>query len=529
MDEVIVLSDDSNDTEVFHMETSHHDGGDEAMEREFLTSDGETDGSSVETDDCSQAPEGSRFAGLRGGLWSPRPGGSRQYHHPTSPQSAPYRLEDDEDDASDRDSEMFSRPPRSRESSPGGSSGYPNGRRPGEPYYTESRRPTSEEEYPWTRRDPRSGHPGYPRPSPPRFPDVEHSYHHTSEDQVCRYAGHVSFMRIDVRSVVVKVPGLPAEGPYVDEPPSPPLPPALENNRAMDPDVDVEKAVGERIGQPRTPPRRTVVPTVSVSLGVQTSPVVERVKEAKTSSQSTQTSPANQDRVQEVEPVQEAGLPEPRVITSDSPDPVYLAGFELISDSEDDEGERPLFRRCFQTSPQQDPRDVDTSARPRSDYPYRGDAGQRWDGAVDPQHFPSCAHPIDQLTEWEDRLLDQVLMDISEIDSTESAARDTPPNATTTDGVEAVSNSALELTEPAGREDDLCPLPEGWIGGSGLRYLPRRIVQEIQRKVATRAGRGRRVRIAIGGDGLRFIVTIKSDGRLFIAPREERGGCNVHT
>jgi len=35
-------------------------------------------------------------------------------------------------------------------------------------------------------------------------------------------------MRIDVRSVLIKVPGLPAQGPYADEPPSPPPCPALE-------------------------------------------------------------------------------------------------------------------------------------------------------------------------------------------------------------------------------------------------------------------------------------------------------------
>jgi len=103
---------------------------------------------------------------------------------------------------------------QSRSSSP---YGHPQRRRPGNPYHTESRRSESEKDCPWTRRDPRAGHPRYSRPVQPRFPDVEDFYHHTTEDQVCRYAGHVSLMRIDVRSVFIKVPGLPTQGPNVDE------------------------------------------------------------------------------------------------------------------------------------------------------------------------------------------------------------------------------------------------------------------------------------------------------------------------
>jgi len=45
-------------------------------------------------------------------------------------------------------------------------------------------------------------------------------------------------------------------------------------------------------------------------------------------------------------------------------------------------------------------------------------------------------------------------------------------------------------------------------------------------KVATRIGRGRRVRIAVGAGAYKFIVTIKDDGRLYIAPREKKGWCN---
>jgi len=44
--------------------------------------------------------------------------------------------------------------------------------------------------------------------------------------------------------------------------------------------------------------------------------------------------------------------------------------------------------------------------------------------------------------------------------------------------------------------------------------------------VATRIGRGRRVRIAVGACAYKFIVTIKDDGRLYIAPREKKGGCD---
>jgi len=193
MDEVII--------EEFYPGANYGDGLEEEEEKEFLTSEGEAEGSTTGMDDDDFQDAGDpHFAGLRSGLWSPRPGESRRRYQPTSPPPASYRLDDDEDNASDHDSDRFSRPPRSGESSP---HGQPQGRRPGEPYYTESRQSESEEDCPWTRRDPRASHPKYSRPGQPRFPDVEHLYHHTAEGQVCRYAGHVSLMRIDVRSVLI--------------------------------------------------------------------------------------------------------------------------------------------------------------------------------------------------------------------------------------------------------------------------------------------------------------------------------------
>jgi len=137
MDEIIVLSDDSNDSEAFYPDANYGDGREEQEEEEFLNSEGEAEGSSTGlNDDDFQDPGDSHFAGLRGGLWSPRPCESQRCYQPTSSQPASYRLDDDEDNASHYDSDQFSRPPRSGYSSP---HGHPQGRWPRKPYYTELR------------------------------------------------------------------------------------------------------------------------------------------------------------------------------------------------------------------------------------------------------------------------------------------------------------------------------------------------------------------------------------------------------
>jgi len=155
---------------------------------------------------------------------------------------------------------------------------------------------------PQTRRDPRAGHPRYSRPGQPRFPDVEHFYHHTTEDKVCRHvAGHVSLMRIDVRSVLIKVPGLPAQGPYADKPPSPPPYPALDAAKGCNLEADrspydvAAQSEGEATKGSEglsTPPRRVSSAPATLSQGVQTSPTREDHPQ-EVSDQGTQTSPPN--------------------------------------------------------------------------------------------------------------------------------------------------------------------------------------------------------------------------------------------
>jgi len=194
MDEVIVLSDDSNGTEAFYPEANYGDGREEEKEDEFLTSEGEAEGNSTGLDDDDfQDPGDSHFAGLRGGLWSPQPvsrGDATSRRHLNQPRT---------DNASDHDSDRFRRP-HALETAHRTVIPKDDG---------QGIRTTPSRNNPSRRM---AGHPRYSRPGQPRFPDVE-----PTEDQVCRYAGHVSLMRIDVRSVLIKVPGLPAQGPYVDE------------------------------------------------------------------------------------------------------------------------------------------------------------------------------------------------------------------------------------------------------------------------------------------------------------------------
>jgi len=87
MDEVIMVSDDSGDTEAFYPRASYGDGREEEEEEESPTSEGEAERSQMGMDGHdSQDPGDPHFAGLRGGLWSPRPGESRRCYQPTSPQ-----------------------------------------------------------------------------------------------------------------------------------------------------------------------------------------------------------------------------------------------------------------------------------------------------------------------------------------------------------------------------------------------------------------------------------------------------------
>jgi len=86
MDEVIMVSDDSDDTEAFYPGANYGDGREEEEEEEFPTPEGEAEGSSTGMDgDDPQDPGDPHFAGLRGGLWSPRPAESRRCYQPTSP------------------------------------------------------------------------------------------------------------------------------------------------------------------------------------------------------------------------------------------------------------------------------------------------------------------------------------------------------------------------------------------------------------------------------------------------------------
>jgi len=101
---------------------------------------------------------------------------------------------------------------------------------------------------------------------------------------VSRYAGHVSLMRIDVRSVLIKLPGLPAQGPYADEPPSPPPCPALEAGEGGNLEADrspydvaaqLEGEAAKGSEGLTTPPRRVWTTPATLSQGVQTSPIRE--------------------------------------------------------------------------------------------------------------------------------------------------------------------------------------------------------------------------------------------------------------
>jgi len=168
MDEVIELSDSSDDTEVFHHDLSDRDewvaegysgGESEASEDE----EGEVaedqlinGGAESSNDQESGATGGPRFAGM----WSPKPGETRRPARPLTT----YTVEDDLSNASDSD-ELDE------------SLDYLWGRRSQGPRYHP---PQEDDEQPWTRRDPRGGYPRY-------------------EEQVSRWEGHVAVMRIEVK------------------------------------------------------------------------------------------------------------------------------------------------------------------------------------------------------------------------------------------------------------------------------------------------------------------------------------------
>jgi len=94
----------------------------------------------------------------------------------------------------------------------------------------------------------------------------------------------------------------------------------------------------------------------------------------------------------------------------------YLAGFELVTDTEDDEEERPLFRRSFVASPQQDQTAETIPSRVYVERSRPESARILWSTTREdgnPQRAPSCAHPGEPLTEWENQVLEQVLTDLS--------------------------------------------------------------------------------------------------------------------
>jgi len=160
MDEVIELSDSSDDTEVFHHDLSNRDewvaegysrGNSEASEDEegevaedqlINDSQGEEDvpdGAESSDDQESGATGGPRLAGM----WSPKPGQTRR----PARLSTTYTVEDDLSNASDSDERDEPRD-------------YSWGRRSQGPRY---HAPQEDDEQPWTR----GGHPRYAE-SPPR-------------------------------------------------------------------------------------------------------------------------------------------------------------------------------------------------------------------------------------------------------------------------------------------------------------------------------------------------------------------------
>jgi len=123
---------------------------------------------------------------------------------------------------------------------------------------------------------------------------------------------------------------------------------------------------------------------------------------------------------------------------------------------------------------------------------------------------PICAPPDAPLTEWEDGVFDQVLTEIQ---------------GTGWDGsfMEEMTSSTLTLTVSL---DELAPLPEGWTWTGELRQLPAPAIRLFVERAAEQAGRGHRFRFAVKGMDSHYFVTVKSDGRLIISPRYERGGCD---
>jgi len=310
-------------------------------------------------------------------------------------------------------------------------------------------------------------------------------------------------MRIDVRSVLIKVPGLPAQGPYADEPPSPPSCPALEAGEggSLEADRSPYDVAAQLEGEAAkgsegltTPPRRVSTTPATLSQGVQTSPIREDHPQ-EVSDQGTQTSPPNRQDLRRLT-YDEGPISSRRdveVSTPIVPCSEYLAGFELVTDTEDDEKERPLFRRSFVASPQQD---QTTETIPSRAYVERSrpESGRnlwsttREDG--NPQRAPSCAHPGEPLTEWENQVLEQVLTDLSGVRFPEPTVDTVLRRAQPVTEASASPTSAAEVDRSAYTEDDLWPLPEGWIGGNNLRFLPRRVISQIESKLATRIGRG---------------------------------------
>jgi len=115
------------------------------------------------------------------------------------------------------------------------------------------------------------------------------------------------------------------------------------------------------------------------------------------------------------------------------------------------------------------------------------------------------------LTEWEDGVLDQVL---TEIQGTGWGGSFT----------EEWTSSTSTPTVPL---DELATLPEGWTGTGELRQLPSSAIRLIAERAAEQAGRGHRDRFAVKGMDWHYVVTVKSDGRLIISPRKERGGVTI--
>jgi len=76
-------------------------------------------------------------------------------------------------------------------------------------------------------------------------------------------------------------------------------------------------------------------------------------------------------------------------------------------------------------------------------------------------------------------VLEQVLTDLLGVRFPEPTVDTVLRHAQPATEASASPISAAEVDQSVDEEDDLCPLPEGWIGANNLRCLPRRVIRHI--------------------------------------------------